>query len=1200
MQLDSKGINTLFPFFILINEDLHIREYGKYWSDKQLKNNSFASLFGFIRPKLSIQHNFSSYITHTNVILIIEHLESKMKLRGQFYYDDNTPNQLLFVGSPWLSSDEELTRLNLRMSDFAVYDPVMENLQLLKHKENLYKDTELLNNLLKKQNIELETKETLYREIVENSGDFIFRTDVYGNCSYANKAMLDFLMVSASELQQTSLLQLLNKKHLEQLKNFYTFQYESNEAVTYIESPIVNKEQKEIWLGLTMSLVANKSGKKEFIGNARDITERKSVEKALMRSEEKYRSIIENLELGLIETDRQGIITQVYPKFSELTGYDADEILGTDGTFLLEPEFVNELQTQTANRKKGEATLYELKIRCKDGNSKWFLVSGAPFYGPNDELIGTIGVHVDITEKKELGEEILKIKNNLESILNEMTEVVFSFQAQPLELLFVSPSAEDIFGPELKSSFERWPEFIHPEDSGIFNLILKSIEKGDPFLNVLRLINFKGETIWVEAKGSIIFDHNQTPQRIDGTLRNISELVNKETQIQQQITLQNILIKLYSEYINTDVLQYHDVIQQSLKEIGEFVQSDRTYIFEYDYSSQTLSNTYEWCNEGIDAYIEVLQNIPMDLFPKWIEQHEQGHAYTILNVELLNDEDEAELKQTLTMQGIKSIITIPMLHNGSLKGFVGFDYVKGHTQITKVEEQLLFLYAQMLINLDDRFNREKALREAKSIVENALAVKEIFLANMSHEIRTPLGAIKGLAELLIAQETRQEENKQLNAIIQSSEHLLHLVNNILNYSKLNAKKMELDLEWVAINRLLEAIETLYRPKAAQKNLELSFNIELQHNSFYMDKFKFQEVLNNLLGNALKFTQHGKIELFINEKPLNATESKLFVEVRDTGIGIDETLHQKIFEEFSQIKNKETKASEGTGLGLSIAHEIVKLMGGELQVVSKINEGSSFTFKFITKTKKINKEISEKPITENKDQFLANKNTNVLIVDDSEINLFVLKRQLEQIHVTVFEALSAKQAYEILKNHEINCIFLDIQMPEIDGFEAAKFIRENLNYKERIFALTANNQLFYSEEIRKIGIDEIIHKPISMDQLCYCISNLKKTSDLDIDKLMHTFLNDKGTVLMMLQLMKETLHTSIIELKQSFDNKNFEKYKSILHKIKPSIKHSCNESLFSFIVTQEKENNITQNHLNELIYRFEKIIQEIVSIINESK
>lgn len=441
-------------------------------------------------------------------------------------------------------------------------------------------------------------------------------------------------------------------------------------------------------------------------------------------------------------------------------------------------------------------------------------------------------------------------------------------------------------------------------------------------------------------------DEDKSKQQLIDELKELRKLHKTELLAHERVEnevaylsdLQRILMMIASKYINISLEEVESAIQESLGELGRFVNADRVYIFNYDFKNQVCNNTHEWCEEGIEPQINELQGVPIDVIPWWTEAHFQNKTLFIPDVFELPEDDG--VRHILEPQDIKSLMTLPMFNNGELTGFLGFDSVKEHHFYTEKEEVLLQVFSDMLVNVTNRKKLELELIRAKNRAEESDRLKTSFLSNMSHEIRTPMNGILGFAGLLKETEFSDEEHNEYIGIIEKSgQRMLNIINDIVNISQIESGQAKVEISEIDVNRELSKLYSTYKEDAENKGIELLYNGDLFRKEIIQtDAEKLLSVISNLLSNAIKFTHEGSISFGFDK-----VNDSLQFYVKDTGEGITPMQRELIFERFRQGNESLARKYEGAGLGLSISKAYIQLLGGEIWVDSEVGKGSKFYF-----------------------------------------------------------------------------------------------------------------------------------------------------------------------------------------------------------------------------------------------------------------
>lgn len=398
------------------------------------------------------------------------------------------------------------------------------------------------------------------------------------------------------------------------------------------------------------------------------------------------------------------------------------------------------------------------------------------------------------------------------------------------------------------------------------------------------------------------------------------------------------------------------------------------------------------------------------------------------------------------------------------------------------DNDLMKISAQISSAIEERKALENELIRAREIAEASLETRNIFLANVSHEVRTPLNAIIGMSLVMSEGELNKEQREYLEAIRASGEGLLVIINDILDLTKMESGKLELESIPFSVDHVLKPVLRGFGVKAQQKQIQLHYEKDFSLPDFFLgDPTRLVQVISNLISNAIKFTHEGHVRLRVSNKGQDGEFYAVGFSVEDSGIGIAPDKLESIFQEFSQADASINRQYGGTGLGLPIARNIVQTMGGRLEVESTNGKGSRFGFCIkLQRTERPEKQLDTKI---SHDQLT---NIRVLLVEDNEINRFLASTLLKKWGVQLHIANDGLDAYPYLQNNTYDVVLMDLQMPGADGFQCTRYMREDLKLSTPIIALTANALSSERQACLQAGMTDYLSKPYAPDDLYTCI------------------------------------------------------------------------------------------------------------------
>lgn len=390
---------------------------------------------------------------------------------------------------------------------------------------------------------------------------------------------------------------------------------------------------------------------------------------------------------------------------------------------------------------------------------------------------------------------------------------------------------------------------------------------------------------------------------------------------------------------------------------------------------------------------------------------------------------------------------------------------------------------------------QSSLKEEKLRAENLAKAKTDFLANMSHEIRTPMNGILGMVGHLQDTKVDDSQKDMLSTINSCGDSLLTILNDILDLSKVDSGKLDLEYRPFNVKKIIKEIHFLFEKRAEEKGISLSYEVIDQDRVEYLigDETRLKQILVNLTSNAIKFTSSGGVDLIAKIEKRSSNQASLTFTVSDSGIGIEKKQFDLIFSEFSQSDSSTTRKFGGTGLGLAISQRLAILMGTQIEVDSQIGEGSIFTLKLLTEVpslveiEKINNQVEV--------NSEASFSGNCLVVEDNEINLKVITKRLEKAGLSCDVAKNGEEAVELATSNTYDVIFMDLQMPVMDGITACRIIRDR-DKETPIVAMTANVLDEDKKRCFEVGMNDFIGKPFKRESLNLILSKYTKSNSLN--------------------------------------------------------------------------------------------------------
>ncbi|MCU0545905.1 MAG: PAS domain S-box protein [Oscillatoriaceae cyanobacterium Prado104] len=819
--------------------------------------------------------------------------------------------------------------------------------------------------------------------------------------------------------------------------------------------------------------------------------QRKQAEEELRKSEERWQLVLKGNQDGIWDLNLQTNEAFRSARWKEIIGYCEGEIdtQNTEWTECIHPDDAEQVQTAIQNYLQRQTPHYaaEYRLLCKDGSYKWVLARAQAVWDAAGNPLRMVGSLTDISDRKQAELALLQVTQAVEStsdaigIADLKGRSIYHNQAFIQRYGYTVEELNAIGGPAVMYAGRK-----------LWQQIFKTIRRGLSWCGEIELKTKDGEAVTALVRADSIKDKNNNSIGLIGVITDITKRKEAEAALHQQLKRERLALAMLERIRSS--LNLEEILTKAVDEVRHFLQVDRTVIYRFN---------PDW--SGCIAVESVSENCTsiagMDIYDPCF-----GEAYVPLykdgRIRATEDVRNAGLADCylnlLTSLEVRASVVVPILQGENLWGLLIAHHCRGPRRWQQFESECLkqlgvqlaiaiqqsTLFEQAQIEIADRKQAEAALQLAKEAAEAASKAKSEFLANMSHELRTPLNGILGYVQLLKNDKnSTAEQQENLNGVQQCGEHLLTLINDVLDLAKIEASKMELAPSEVNFPGFVKSIVDLFQMRAAQKGISFTWvQVSALPDCVLADEKRLRQVLINLLGNAIKFTKSGGVTFKVGYTD-NLVENLRTIrfQVEDTGIGIEPNKLQEIFLPFHQVGDR-SNFVEGTGLGLSISQKLVKMMGSEIRVRSTFNKGSTFWLDINLPPVA---QCSQLPTPQEKRRLVGfiSPKRKVLIVDDHEVNRSVLHRLLSRLGFEIALARDGEECLQKAFEFRPDLVLMDLLMPVMDGWEATRRLRQLPEFKNVvILALSASAYEATRQESILAGCDNFLTKPIQTSQL----------------------------------------------------------------------------------------------------------------------
>jgi len=1039
---------------------------------------------------LNCNKAYAQFEERTRKEIIGKHMKDIFSTENLLFYA-NSDKILLENRIP--QSYERTVRLPLQneLTHYEIFKTTFEN--------PITQQTEILGVVLdvtKKYEITkaLTQSEKNLKSIFETIPNPIFQKDengIYINC---NKAYCDFIgkpkdeIIGAKveDIQPQEIAKKLNEEDKQLINgNKMRLSYE-------VEATLPNGELHPIIVHKSAFHSAH-STKNGVVGILTDLKKLRETEKALLESQEKFQLFFQQSKDGICLMNEEQRILEWNQAFENISGLSRADVLGEELSKILHTLTRKEhhkaiSKALAINKKQNKKThpsthTFELTLTPEKKQSVFALLTVFPLQYQNKTMIGM--VLNDITERKRI-EVKLRHSEALFRDIIENTEDMISMTDLTGQFIYLSPSHERILGYTLKELHQlNVTELLHPADINNYKEHFNNeIEKpAEQLQEIYRFRQKDGKYLWIESKGKILTNEAGEPERIIFSRRDISESVKSRDNLRF----------LFRAAINLLKAEQPDAIYKFIGEqVYQYNPGYYVVVTQFNQQTQSLFTKYLFGFSGFMQSLLQLLGTPPEKFQLNKDDIDRlqlfKRKFSTLKTEEIASSFSSIAPGLLTriskLMGFKRVYYIGLSFHDQIFGTLAL-IPKDDTQLTQEKSLETFVYNASLALY--RLSIEKELQAAKLQAEESDKLKSAFLANMSHEIRTPMNGILGFTQLLLRSKyDQQKQHNYLQLIYNNSKHLLHLINDIIDISKIEAGKLDIQHYSVNLPKLIDDVYHFFASDLAHKDqqaidFQKSIDIEHPYGKIITDGNRLTQILTNLLGNAFKFTTSGFIYLACKRK-----KDRLYFAVQDTGSGISPESQKAIFDRFKQADDSPTRPHGGTGLGLAISKQLVELMGGTLNLESTPGKGSTFSFSipFVPVAPKLKPQKNK--LTKEQKKY---KDKIVLIVEDDQSSYEVIANVLQQKKLNSQWVKDGKTAIKLLSQKpEIDLLLLDIQLPGASGYQVADAARKYCP-NIPIIAQTANAMTSDREKIMEAGCNHYLTKPLELDKLSTAIDEL---------------------------------------------------------------------------------------------------------------
>lgn len=976
---------------------------------------------------------------------------------------------------------------------------------------------------------------------------------------YVNDAIQHITGYSREELLSLgSFLNVVAPDERERIQRQFAARLRGESVPNHYETSILHKNGRRIDLEVAVKQHGGPESM-QIVVLLRDITGRKEIERSLISSESKFRTVVQNLGEGVLITDPKDRVLYINHRFAEILGWQLHECVGKIGYEIFIPDSHREfLEGKLRERLQGRSDQFEIQAVRRDGSLVWCSVNAVPYYDSDGTIIGTVAAITDIDERRHQDEILRRSEERFRYMTLATNDAVYDWQLTTNEIWW-NDAFTKLFGydpSQMDINFDLWTSCLHPDDRDrVLNSIDAAIRSGNQvWSDEYRFCRSDGTYATIIDRGYLVYEAG-VPVRMIGAMMDITDRRRAVEELQKAVANTSAIIENTTDAIlsvdrDLRIVTYNTSFQQTFLEhngveiypglslLDFFKEEERLYwthtfaramegehftiqrsrvlsgevrtyemsfnpirdeqgiagvaLFDKDITARKQAEeALQRSRANLEALIEnssdqiwsidvnyrlITFNTPFAINFSRLFDHQPYEGLELKPIIAQRDQGWWKPRYARALRGERFSEEYASERGGSTRYFeVSFYPIVGFSAVTGVS-----VFSR---DVTERKKMEHQLIAAKENAEEMNRLKSSFLANMSHEIRTPMTAILGFASIIKELSPSEELNSYASTIERSGSRLLETINGILDLAKIEANRVELHPEPTDLGSEVHKTMQLFQPLANSKRLHLDF-ICHDNPTVFTDPQYFGQILTNLIGNAIKFTMAGSVTVTAGLTPGTEGIGEFYVQVEDTGVGIDPDFLPYIFDEFKQESGGYNRSFEGTGLGLTISRKLTELLGGTIAVQSTVGVGSVFTIRFplLNPNEILGRdsiESQESPMVETASTALP----KILLVEDTADTAEMIRLFLRGV-CEIEVAQTAAEALSKTASDRYDLVLMDVNLGSgPSGLDVTRELRLREPYAATpIIALTAYAMKGDKEIALQAGCTDYLSKPFSKSEL----------------------------------------------------------------------------------------------------------------------